>query len=538
MGDEAFDYVVVGSGSSGGALAARLAEDTRVRVLLLEAGVDDRWHWLRFPAGVIYLVRGERALWRFHTEPVPTLHGRSIFWPRGRVLGGSSGVNGMIWVRGDPREFDRWRDGHGLPGWGWSDLEPLYRRIERYAAGDPAVRGHDGPVTITEHGPRQPLMSQFIAACVQAGIPAAPDYNASAEGIGMLQFNVRDGLRCSQREAYLQPARGRPNLVVRTGARVHRVRFDGRRAAAIDYRRDGVMQQVRIGREAVLCAGAIQSPQLLELSGIGDPQVLARAGIPVLHALPAVGTNLRDHLYTRLTYECTDADTLNQLFPSLLGRARIALRFLAHRDGLLTACGQVAHALARTTPADPQPDVKIQLHWLSSQDARDPRRYVLDDYRGVTIGTFALRPRSQGTVHVAGPDPEAFPTIRGNYLDDPEDCRVTVSALRLARRVMSQPAIAASLVRETRPGPELDDDDGLLDWARRTGTTSYHPIGTCRMGGDADSVVDARLRVRGVDGLRVADCSVMPTMPSSNTHAPATLIGERAAQLIAEDARG
>jgi choline dehydrogenase len=324
--------------------------------------------------------------------------------------------------------------------------------------------------------------------------------------------------------------------VVRTGAHAHRVLFEGRRAVGVEYRHEGAMRVVRSVGDVVLSAGAIQSPQLLELSGIGDPAVLAGHGIPVLHALPAVGTNLRDHPHTRMSYEARNAATLNTLYPSLLGKAKMAARFAWSRDGLMSCCAQIAHALVATDPSDPQPDVKIQLHWLSSPDARDPRRYVLDPHPGVSIGTFMLRPRSTGSVHLCSSDPEAHPRIVANYFTDPADRRTALAAMRLARAVVAQPALADYIVRETRPGPQALTDEALFDFATSTAQTSYHPIGTCRMGGDPSSVVDARLRVRGVDGLRVADASVMPTMPSSNTNAPAIVIGEKAARMIVEDA--
>jgi choline dehydrogenase len=454
------------------------------------------------------------------------------------VLGGSSGINGMIWVHGDPQEYDRWRDQFGAAGWGWDALAPLFRGIESYPRGDPRARGRDGPVKVTEYGPREPLMDAFIEACVQAGIPRTDDYNDGCyQGVGMLQFNTDRGLRCSTREAYLRPARGRPNLVVRTGALAHRVLFEGRRAVGVEYRHRGAQRIAHCAGDVVLSAGAIQSPQLLELSGIGDPTVLGALGIPVRHALPAVGTNLRDHPHTRLSYEARNVRSLNTLYPSLLGKARMAARFAWSRDGLMSCCAQIAHALVRTDPADPQPDVKIQLHWLSSPDARDPRRYVLDPHPGVSVGTFMLRPRSSGTVHLRSPDPAEAPRIVSNYFTDPSDRRAALAAIRLARAVVAQPSLAGFIVGETRPGPQADTDEALFDFATSTAQTSYHPIGTCRMGGDPASVVDARLRVRGVDGLRVADASVMPTMPSSNTNAPAIVVGEKAARMIVEDAR-
>lgn len=533
MSAQSFDYIVVGSGSSGAALAARLTENGQHSVLLLESGEDDSWIWLRIPAGVAYVVRGQRSIWRFGTEPDEKINNRSIFWPRGKVLGGSSGINGMIWVHGDPQEYDKWRDDLGLQGWGYDDLKTYFHKVESYADGAHGTRGTDGPVKITRYGPVHPMMDAYLSACEQAGIPRNPDYNSGQyEGVGILQFNVHNGLRCSTREAYLRPAAKRQNLQIRTGAHATRVLFTDKVASGIEYLQNGQLQTATAKREVILCAGAVQSPQLLELSGIGNPDLLKAQGVDVVHALPAVGENLRDHLYSALSYECRGIETLNQLYPSLYGKFRMAARLMLARNGLMSCCGQIAHALVRTNPDDPQPDAKIQLHWLSSPASRDPKRYVLDDYPGVTIGSFPLRPKSTGSVHIQSPFAMSAPKIQANYLDHKDDRRTTSAALQMARKILSQPALAPWVVQQTRPGKDQTSDEQLLQWARQNGTTSYHPIGTCRMGSDAASVVDAELRVRGVQGLRVADCSIFPTMCSSNTNAPAMAVGEKAADLI------
>ncbi len=533
-----WDFIVVGAGSAGCALAARLTESGRHRVLLVEAGEDDRWIWLRIPTGVAKIMVGKRALWRFNTEPEPGLGGRSLFWPRGRVLGGTASVNGMFWVWGYPAVFDSWRAA-GNTGWGYADVAPIFRRMERYRQGDATRRGHDGPLVITEHAPRDPLSDAFLRACAESGIPESADYNADGcEGGGLMQFSTRRGLRWGVREGYLRPAMKRGNLRVFTGAYAARVLFEGNRAAALEIRWGEGTGIVRASREIAICAGSIKSPQLLELSGIGDARLLERHGIPVRQHLPGVGENLRDHLQARMMFEVRGLETLNDILPSPWKKTRMALRYALFRDGMMSAAGATAHAYARTDPASPQPDIKLQLHHLSSPDERNPDRIVLDDFPGFSIGVVQQQPGSRGSVHVRSADPLAPPEMRPNYFSDPEDLRTTLRGLRLVRQVATKPALARHVVREVRPGPGVESDAELTDYVRSTIFGSYHQVGTCKMGIDADAVVDPQLRVRGVAGLRVADASVLPTMPASNTNAAAILAGEKAAEFMLSDHRG
>lgn len=532
---ETFDYVVAGAGSAGAALAHRLAERGRT-VLLLEAGAprqDD--FWVRTPLGIAKLLMNPAYVWPFHTEPQTLLKGQKVYWPRGRLPGGSSSVNGMIWVRGEPREFDHWRE-LGNVGWGHEDLLPCFKRLESFAEGDPQWRGKTGPIGVTSlaHDP-QPLAQAFIDACVQAGIPPNPDYNGGRyEGVSYLQLNTVRGQRCGTAHGYLG-SRQPPGLTLRTEAQALRVLFEGRRATGLAYRWGGQEHEVRARAEVVLSTGPIKSPQLLELSGVGQGGRLQALGVPVVADLPGVGENLADHLQSRITFACTRPITLNEVVSRPWRQALMGARYLLTRRGMMATPSATAHALARAEPGDERPTVKIQIHHLSGAD-----RYArstgagLDPHPGFGIGLFQLRPASRGWVHARTPSPLDDPAMDPRYLSAEEDRTVMLSALRLARRVAAQPALAGLVERETRPGPDIQDDEGLLEYIRTSGQTSWHPIGTCRMGpdGDAAAVVDPQLRVRGVQALRVVDSSIMPTMPSSNTNAASIAIGEKAADLI------
>ena len=532
---EFFDFIIVGAGSAGCALAYRLTESGKHRVLLVEAGEDDRWIWLKVPTGIAKVMVGERALWRFSTEIEPGLGHRPLFWPRGRVTGGTATVNGMFWVRGDPAEYDHWRD-LGNDGWGYDDVAPVFRRMEAYAGGDPAIRGRDGPLAITEYSPRDPLTDAFLRACAEAGFPENPDSNGGRYfGAGLMQLSTRRGFRFGVRDGYLYPAMKRANLKLATGAVATRVVFDGARAAGVEYRQGGVLHTARAARETILCAGSVQSPQLLELSGIGRADLLARHGIEVRRDLPGVGENLRDHLQARLMIEVRGLKTLNTILPSPWARMRIGLRWLIMRDGLMSVPGATAHAYVTTQPGLTRPDVKLQLHHLTSPDERNPKKIVLDDNDGFSIGVVQQQPASRGSIHIRSADPFAAPEIRANYLSQDEDIRAVIRGLKVARRVAGQSAFAPYFVRELRPGPAVESDADLEAYVRSTIFGSYHPVGTCRMGRDAHAVVNARLQVAGVPCLRVADASVFPTIPASNTNAAAILAGEKAAEFILAD---
>ncbi|MBU1359570.1 MAG: GMC family oxidoreductase N-terminal domain-containing protein [Gammaproteobacteria bacterium] len=537
--EENFDYIVVGAGSAGCVLAARLTESGKHRVLLLEGGGADNHVWIHIPLGVGKLLTNENFAWKFETEPQTAMRGQSIYWPRGKVLGGSSALNGMAYVWGDPREYDSWSE-RGIVGWGFDDLRTYFRRLESNPYTDSPLRGHDGPMRITDRAVRErdTISEAFVHACGESGIDSTPDYNAvSYEGVRYLEQTAYRGRRWSAAVGYLKPALKRPNLVVRTHALVRRVLMEGQRCIGVEFEHEGAVRTARARCEVVLSAGAVQSPQLLELSGIGAAARLAELGIPVQQDLPAVGEHMSDHLQVRCTYRTRVPETINDLMNSPYVKVKTALQYLFMRKGLLANTSSTAHAITRTTPACAHPDVMIRVYHISGKDRYSRTKGAgIDPWSGFSIGGFVLYPQSRGSIHCASADPHAPPRIQPNYLVDEADRVATVGLLKLVRQIAQQRALGDVIVAEQRPGGEVVDDAALLDYARDSGQTAWHTVGTCRMGRDADdSVLDSRLRVHGIAGLRVADASVMPTIASSNTNAPALMIGEKASEMLLAD---
>jgi choline dehydrogenase len=535
----AFDYVIVGAGSAGCVLANRLSADGKHTVLLLEAGGKDTNHNIHVPILVANILRDERLTWPLTTEPQNFLKGQRQLWVQGKVLGGSSSINGNLYVRGDPQEYDSWL-AQGCPGWGYADLLPYFKKLEDFPSGDAAVRGRGGPIGCTQLRDFDPLSNAFLSACEQAGSTRREDYNdgRSYEGTFYSQYSTRRGFRSSTAVAYLRPAMKRPNLTVVTNALSTRVLFEGKRATGIEFLVGGQKRSAKALREVVLSAGALHTPQLLELSGVGNAEILKSRGITPLHNLPGVGENLRDHTATRLTFECNQRITINDIARSPWLKMKEGLRFAFKREGLLTISSSTAQTNLRASPKSERADLLLRLQPFSGKDryARTPK-LGMDMFPGFTMSIGILNPRSVGHLHVKSPDPHEQAAMDPRYLSDGHDLDMYVQGIRIARSVASQPALKQLIVRETRPGPVVDDEAAIVDYIKSTVQTSWHMVGTCRMGGDAMSVVDPQLRVQGLANLRVVDASVFPTIPSSNTNIPTIAVAEKAADLIAAGAR-
>jgi choline dehydrogenase len=529
-----WDYVIVGAGSAGCVLANRLSADPRCSVLLLEAGPRDSYPWIHVPIGYAKTMFHPAYNWMFKTEPDPGMNGREIYWPAGRTLGGSSAINGLIYIRGHRDDYDHWA-ALGNPGWGYADVLPYFRKLEHNVLGASEFHGADGPLRVSEIRARHELVEALIGAANELGFPRNDDFNgATQEGAGYYQLTTHKGFRCSTAVAYLRPARRRSNLRVETQAQATRIVFDGRRARGVAYRHRGRELTATARREVIVAAGAIQSPVLLQLSGLGDPSALQPLGVPVIHALPGVGENLQDHLQLRVIFRCTKPITTNDTLKSWWRTMAMGAHYVLTRTGPMAIGINQGGLFARTDPALTRPDVQFHLATLSSDMAGSP----VHTFSGFTLSVCQLNPESRGRIRPRSPDPLAAPSIHPNYLSTPHDRATAVAGVRLARRLAATRALSPYVAGEYRPGADAVSDEQLLEFARDRGATIFHPAGTCRMGppGDPLAVVDAELRVHGVDALRVVDCSVMPTLVSGNTNAPVIMIAEKAADLILRDA--
>lgn len=529
-----FDYVIVGAGAAGSVLANRLTDDPAVTVCVLEAGPPDRNPWIHIPAGFTKTLFDPSCTWQFKTEPTANTGGRAIATTQGRTLGGSSSINGMVYNRGQPADLDNWAQ-RGNRGWGYDDMLPYYRRTERRIGfGDPEKRGREGGIPVTDMDWIHPVSEAFIAGAVAAGIPRNPDYNSGDQaGVGYFQRAIERGRRVSAARAFLKPAQRRPNLEVRTNARARAVVFQGKRAVGVSYtrKRGGPATEVRARREVILSAGTVNTARLLQISGVGPTALLGELGVPVVHELPGVGENFRDHYAVRCVMKARAGTvTLNELSrgPRLVGEV---MRWAAGRPSILATAPSQVHVFWKSWEGLDAPDLQCVFTPGSYQQGRT---YILDDYPGMTAGAWPHRPESTGHVRARSTDPFVDPVIQPNYLADPIDRRVTLGGIRLIRRLLGTPELAPYVDRETLPGPEVKTDDELLDFARANGSTCYHLIGTARMGPATDpgAVVGDTLLVHGMQGLRVVDASVMPNMPSANTYATTLMIAERGADLI------
>jgi choline dehydrogenase-like flavoprotein len=526
-----FDYIIVGGGSAGCVLANRLSENPKTRVLLLEAGGKDNYIWIHIPVGYLYCMGNPRTDWGFQTNEQAGLNGRALSYPRGRVLGGCSSINGMIYMRGQSHDYDNWRQ-MGNTGWGWNDVLPYFKKSEDYYAGADDMHGAGGEWRVEEQRLTWEILDAYRDAAEQAGIAKVEDFNRGDNaGSAYFRVNQKKGWRWNTSKGFLRPVKSRANLKIVTNAQAHRVLFDGKRACGVEADENGKRMRYQTKGEVILSAGAIGSPQLLELSGIGNPDHLREHGIGVLHHCDAVGENLQDHLQLRTAFRVEGVKTLNQRAGSLLGRMGIALEYALKRSGPMSMAPSQLGIFAKSGPEVETADLEFHVQPLSLEKFGDP----LHPFPAFTASVVPLRPQSRGSVHISSHDPKSHPTIDPNYLSTEGDRQVAVRAIRLAREIAGQSAMNKYSPSEIKPGSAYQSDIDLAKVAGDIGTTIFHPVSTCHMGPDEEAVVDPQLRVNGVEGLRVVDASVMPAITSGNTNSPTIMIAEKAADLIRLD---
>ena len=527
------DFIVVGAGSAGCAAAARLSEDPATRVLLLEAGGKDRNRWIHIPLGFGKTFADPTVNWCYETEPDPGAGDRRVFWPRGKVLGGSSSINGMVYIRGQAEDFDHWRQ-LGNTGWSFDDVLPYFKRAEHQTRGADAFHGTGGPLCVSDVPDRHPICEAFIQSAIELGFSRNDDFNgASQEGVGYHQTTTRKGRRCSTAVGYLRPAMQRPNLRVITEALTEKIIFEGRRAVGVQFRQNGRSLSARAAREVILCGGAVNSPQMLMLSGIGPREHLMELGIPVLHHLPGVGQNLQDHYSAAVKLKCLMPITVNDVMQSNVRKVTVGLQYMMFKNGPLAMATSPAALFARTRPELASPDIKCSISPFSAERPQDG----LHPWSGFTMIAYQLRPESRGQIKLKSANPADPPAVYPNYLATDTDQRTIVAGLKLCRQLLANPHLQHFIASEFLPGPAVQSDEELLLYARQRGGTVYHPTSTCKMGQDPMAVVDAELRVHGLEGLRVADASIMPTVVSGNTNAAAIMIGEKLADMLRQPLR-
>ncbi len=523
-----FDYVVIGAGSAGCVMANRLSADGTTSVALLEAGARDWNPWIHVPVGYFKTIHNPATDWCYETEPDPGLNGRSLKWPRGKVLGGSSSINGLLYVRGQHQDYDKWAE-LGCTGWSYDDVLPFFKKAQNQARGESDYHGVNGPLQVSDMSFRRDICDDFIKGVAELGTPVSDDNNADEqEGVGYFQLTAHKGRRCSSAVAYLSGIKNRPNLTILTHAMAERIGIEKGRAQTVHIKQKDVARTLKANREIILCGGAINSPQLLQLSGIGPGQLLQDNGIDVIVDSPDVGGNLQDHLQIRTVYKTREPITLNDELSNSWQKMRAGLTYITTRTGPLSMAASQVYAFCRTRLSNERPDIQYHFQPLSSDSPGEG----LHPFSAITASVCQLRPESRGTIQIKSPDSAVHPTITPNYLSTELDCQTAIESIKHARRIMESDAMKNHILEEYLPDPKATTDDEILDQAREISNTIYHPVGTCRMGADAQSVLDPELRVRGVSGLRVVDASVMPEIVSGNTNAPTIMIAERAADFI------